>query len=520
MNHQEKKTILITGGAGFIGSHLCEKYLREGHYVICLDNLQTTHSPKNIEHLFSCKNFKFIKHDIINPIKFRRKIDWIFNFACPGSYTSYQYDPVHTLKTNTIGVINMLELAKEHQARIMQASTSEIYGDPLEVPQKEDYRGNVNIIGPRACYDEGKRCAETLFMDYHREFGVDIKIIRIFNTYGPNMDINDGRAMSNFIVNALANKDLVIYGDGSHTRSFQYIDDLLEGIDKMMRKDNFTGPVNLGNPQEITILELANLIIKKTNSKSKIVFQARATDDPRRRCPDISLAQRELNWSPKISLEEGVERTIEYFRKVEKPDRKILVFTTTYHPYLGPAEKAIFELSESMPETEFHIVTTRFKKELPSFEKLSTDSIYRVGLGTPLDKYLFPILGTIKAYKLHKKNRYRFVWSVMASYGGLAGTILKMFDRKLNFLLTFDKTELEKRNFIKSKIILPIWRLIFKRADSVFVSDLSLEKKVKLVRDDSNILVIPPERKSFVNQVRYIYADLINKQEKKLPRPK
>jgi len=512
-------TILITGGAGFIGSHLCEKYLREGHKVICIDNLQTTGDFKNIQNLLKDRNFKFVKHDIIKPINFRKKIDWIFNFACAGSYTSYQYDPIHTIKTNTIGVINILELARRHNARIMQASTSEIYGDPKEHPQNENYRGNVNIIGPRACYDEGKRLAETLFMDYHRQYGVDIKIIRIFNTYGPKMDINDGRAMTNFIVSALANRDLVIYGDGLQTRSFQYIDDLLEGIDKMMKKDNFIGPVNLGNPGEITMLDLAKLIIKKTNSKSKIVFQHKATDDPKRRCPDISLARSILGWEPKITLEEGIEKTIEHFRNIERPDKRILVFAVTYYPDLGPAERAVFELSKAMPDTEFHIVTTKFRKGLSNFEKLGKDFIYRVGLGSRVDKYFLPVFGLIKAYKLQKKYNFRFAWSVMASYGGLLAVLLKIFNNHINFLLTFDKKEVENRSFIKGKIILPLYKVIFRKADAVYLSDVSLERQAKLIGDGIDTFVIDDDKKSFVNQVRYTYAKLLNKQSKKLLRP-
>jgi len=514
------KTILITGGAGFIGSYLCEEYLKKGHRVVCVDNLQTTRSPKNIKHLLSNANFKFIKHDIIDPIGFKDKIDWIFNFACSGSYTSYQYDPVHTVKTNTIGVINILELAKKHQARIIQASTSEIYGDPLKTPQKETYFGNVNMLGPRACYDEGKRTAETLFMDYHREYGVDVKIIRIFNTYGPRMDLNDGRAMTNFIVNGLSNKDLAIYGDGSYTRSFQYIDDLISGIDKMMNKDNFTGPVNLGNPDERTMLDLAKMVIKMTKSKSGIVFQEKASDDPKTRCPDISLAKQELDWRPRVSLGQGLKETINYFKKVEKPDKKILVFTTTYSPDLGPAEQAIFKLSSEMPDTEFHIITTRFRKGLSSFEKINTDSIYRVGIGAKLDKYLLPVLGVLKAYKLNKVNNYRFAWSVMASYGGISAVLLKLFNKDINFLLTLDQTELSKRSFVKSKIVFPIYKIIFKKADSLYLSDISLERQAKIMTNNVDISVINSNSKSFVDQVRYTYADLLNKQEKKLARPK
>ena len=292
------KMILIAGGAGFIGSHLVAKYLGEGHRVICLDNLQTTWKPKNIERFFGNPNFRFIRQDIIEPIRLKERVDWIFNCACAGSYTSYQFNPVHTVKTNTVGVINLLELAKKEGARILQTSTSEVYGDPLETPQKETYRGNVNPLGYRACYDEGKRVAETLCMDYHREFGVDVKIVRIFNTYGPCMDPNDGRAVTNFIKNALTGKELVLYGDGLQTRSFQYIDDLIRGLDLLMRKEGFIGPVNMGNPGEITIRDLAEHIVRLTKSQSKIVHAESATDDPRRRSPDITLATLELGWTP------------------------------------------------------------------------------------------------------------------------------------------------------------------------------------------------------------------------------
>ena len=512
--------ILVTGGAGFIGSHLCEKYLEEANRVICLDNLQTTRTPKNVEHLFKNKNFKFIRHDIIKPIDLGEKVDWIFNFACAGSYTSYQFDPVHTVKTNTTGVINILELARKNKARIIQASTSEIYGDPLASPQKETYLGNVNMLGPRACYDEGKRCAETLFMGYWREFGVDVKIIRIFNTYGPKMDLNDGRAMTNFIVNALAGKDLIIYGDGSITRSFQFIDDLLVAIDKMMNKENFIGPVNLGNPEEINILDLAKLVIKKTESDSEIVFEKKATDDPKRRCPDINLAKKELDWSPKISLEQGLEKTIDYFKTVERPDKKILVFSTTYWPDLGQAEQALYDLSANMPDTEFHIITSRFRKNLASFEKLEKDLVYRVGFGAKLDKFLLPILGVIKAYNLNRKNKYKFAWSIMASYGGLAAMILKFLDQDINFLLTIHKSEIQSKGFIKRKIMLPLFKLFFREADSIYISDASIESQLNIAQSQTNTQVVAADGKSFVNQVRYTYADLLNKQDKKLARPK
>jgi len=515
-----KKTILITGGAGFIGSYLCEKYLKEGHKIICLDNLQTTGSTKNIAHLFNNRDFKFIKHDIVEPINFKEKIDWIFNAACSGSPTSYQFDPIHTTKTNTIGAINMLELARRHNSRIMQFSTSEVYGDPLVEIQNEDYKGNVNPLGPRACYDEGKRCAETLFMDYYREYGVDIKIIRIFNTYGPKMDINDGRAMTNFVVNALSGKDLVIYGDGSYTRSFQYIDDLINGIDLMMNKEKFTGPVNLGNPEEINILSLANKIIEEIKSKSKIVTQEKPTDDPKRRCPDISLAGEKLNWRPEISLDQGLAKTIEYFRTVDLPEKRILAFTIKYYPDLGPAEQGVADLAREMPDTEFHIITGKFKKNLPKFEKTGNTYIYRLGIGSRLDKYFLALGGAFAARKLNKKYNFKFVWSVMSSYGALAALLFKLMSKNVLLLMIFSQSEIRGRGTIKSKLAGLMYKLALKRADTVFISDISLERNLKLIEPNTNFVVRQADNKSFVNQVRYTYAKLLNKQEKKLERYK
>jgi len=305
--------ILVTGGSGFIGSFLCEKLLSEGHKVICLDNLFTG-DQENIEHLKSNPDFNFVLHDIIEPFYSEEKIDQIYNLACPASPIHYQKNPVRTIKANTIGVINMLGLARKHQARILQASTSEVYGDPEVSPQNESYRGAVNTIGPRACYDEGKRCAETLFCDYKRMHGLDVRIIRIFNTYGPKMALNDGRVMSNFIVQALKGEDITIYGDGSQTRSFCYVSDLVGGMIKMMNSD-LTGPLNLGNPNEITIKVLAERIIEKLNSKSKLIFMNLPEDDPKQRCPDISLAKSKLNWEPKVSLDEGLDYISDFFRK-------------------------------------------------------------------------------------------------------------------------------------------------------------------------------------------------------------
>ncbi|MFH0873752.1 MAG: UDP-glucuronic acid decarboxylase family protein [Candidatus Komeilibacteria bacterium] len=307
------KTILVTGGAGFIGSHLCAFLLTRGNRVICLDNLFTG-SRNNILRLEEDPNFQFIEHDIIDHISLDTKIDQIYNLACPASPVHYQLDAIKTVKANTIGVINVLGLAKKFAAKTLQASTSEIYGDPLEHPQKESYWGNVNTIGPRSCYDEGKRVAETLFFDYHRKFSLPIAVARIFNTYGPAMAVNDGRVVSNFILQALKGQDLTIYGDGSQTRSFCYVSDLVEALYLLMQSDNFTGPVNLGNPQELTIKDIAATIIRLTDSKSKIIFQPLPQDDPCRRKPDISLAKEKLHWQPKVPLEEGLQSTIEYFR--------------------------------------------------------------------------------------------------------------------------------------------------------------------------------------------------------------
>jgi UDP-glucuronate decarboxylase len=309
------KKILVTGGAGFIGSHLCERLLNEGNEVICLDNYFSSHKS-NIIGLTSNPYFELVRHDIIQP--YFAEVDEIYNLACPASPIYYQHDPIKTIQTSIMGAINMLGLAKRLNAKILQASTSEVYGDPVVHPQTEAYWGNVNPIGIRSCYDEGKRCAETLFMDYHRQNQVAIKIIRIFNTYGPNMHVNDGRVVSNFIVQALKGENITMYGDGSQTRSFQYVDDLVEGMLRMMQADaNFVGPVNLGNPNEFTMLQLAKTIINLTGSKSNIVFMPLPLDDPQQRQPNIELAKEKLNgWEPKIQLEEGLVKTIAYFEEI------------------------------------------------------------------------------------------------------------------------------------------------------------------------------------------------------------
>jgi UDP-glucuronate decarboxylase len=307
-----KKKILVSGGAGFLGSHLCDRLLEQGHDVLCVDNFFTG-SKQNVNHLLANPNFELMRHDVTFPLYV--EVDQIYNLACPASPVHYQFDPVQTTKTSVHGAINMLGLAKRVKARILQASTSEVYGDPEIHPQPESYFGKVNPIGIRSCYDEGKRCAETLFFDYHRQHQLDIKVIRIFNTYGPRMHPNDGRVVSNFIVQALQGKDITIYGDGQQTRSFCYVDDLIRGMISMMEtEDGFTGPINIGNPGEFTMLELAELVIKLTGSKSKLVFLPKPEDDPKQRRPDIGLAKDVLKWLPNVQLEEGLKKTIDYFR--------------------------------------------------------------------------------------------------------------------------------------------------------------------------------------------------------------
>lgn len=312
------KRILVTGGAGFLGSHLCERLVAEGHDVICLDNFFTSQKA-NVEHLLDRSNFELIRHDITQPIWL--EVDEIYNLACPASPGHYQFNPIKTAKTSVLGAIHVLGMAKRCRAKVLQASTSEVYGDPEVHPQSESYRGSVNPIGPRACYDEGKRMAETLFMDYHRSNGVNVRVVRIFNTYGERMHPFDGRVVSNFIVQALAGDDITIFGEGEQTRSFCYRDDLVEGMIRMMNgPDDFIGPVNLGNPDEFTIRQLADLVLEQTGSKSKLVYRPLPTDDPTRRKPDITLAKQRLGWSPKVPLAEGLKRTIAWFRSIDPAD--------------------------------------------------------------------------------------------------------------------------------------------------------------------------------------------------------
>jgi len=516
--NKKQKKILVTGGAGFIGLHLCERLLDLGNNVICVDNLYSG-SKENIEKFFKNPHFEFIEHDINKPLKID-KLDEIYNLACPASPVSYQFDPVFTVKANVLGSLNMLELAKKTGARILQASTSEIYGDPLSHPQKETDFGNVNTIGVRSCYDEGKRCAETLFMDYHRERGVDIRIIRIFNTYGPNMALDDGRVVSNFIIQALKNEDITIYGNGSQTRSLQYVDDLIDAMILMMRQKDFIGPVNIGNPKEMTVKQLAERIITLTGSSSKIIYLPQAQDDPKKRNPDITLAHEKLGWQPKVDFEEGIIKTINYFAEQLEIKTNVLVFATAYKPFLGPAEETLHSIIEQMGYLNFHVIAARLDKNLPKKEEAGNIIIYRIGVGHPIDKYLLIFFGWLKAKKLHKIHNFRFVWSLMASYAALAAFIFKIFGKKLPHVMFLHKGDLEGKALRKAKLIFPFYKLIFKKSDAIHVIDDAMKNKLKLIDKNLEGELIPLEKNLAASKVREIHKKILGKYNKKIERTK
>ncbi|KKR89143.1 MAG: hypothetical protein UW50_C0001G0233 [Candidatus Wolfebacteria bacterium GW2011_GWA1_44_24] len=517
MKSKEKnKKILVTGGAGFIGSHLCDYLLTRGNKVTCVDNFYSG-SKDNIRHLLSHPNFKFIEHDIINP--FFLEVDEIYNLACPASPISYQFDPVYTIKTNVLGAVNMLELARTNGAKIMQASTSEIYGDPLEHPQKETYCGNIDPTGPRSCYDEGKRAAETLFSDYAREFNVNIRIVRIFNTYGPKMALDDGRVISNFIIQALKNEDITIYGRGNQTRSFMYIDDLIAGMAAMMENSDFGGPINLGNPNEMTIKKLAQMIIKLTGSGSKIIYLPEVTNDPQKRRPDISLAKEKLNWRPRVDFETGLKKTIEYFKERVKNKTNILVFSTVYDdPIEGNLEKNVKDLVREMPNFHFHIIAGKFRSDLPKIHQGENFTIYRVGIGGNLDKYLLALIGPFKAMKLHKSHKFPLAWSIRATYGSLAALIFKFFS-KVPFMVLFHQADLAKAEHRKVRLIWPIYKLILKKSGAIHLPDDIFIKEQRSA-GDYEIIPFSTESTLEIRKVKEIHHKIIHKLNKKLVKPK
>lgn len=439
----EKRTILITGGAGALGSVLCKRYLDEGHRVIAMDSLMKTRDTRNIDDLLRHPDFRFEKRDINDPWDPGEKIDWIFNMACPVSAISLQVDPIHTMRTCVDGVIHMLDLAKKNGATILQASSADIYGEMKDKPfsEDDDFASNANSLSARSCYEKGKRAAETIFADHHRVHGTDIRIARIFNTAGPHTQMTDGRIPSVFIYNALAGRDIVIYGDGSQTRCFVHVDDQAEGLDRLMRKTGMHTPINIGNDEEVTILDLARRIIEKTGSRSKIIFE-RLDDAPLFRKPDVSRARKELDWKPVKSLDELLDDMIAAYRAEGLPESRVLVFATTYYPDAGKAEERLAALAGLMPETEFHVITTKFRRGLKRIERTDNVTIYRLGVGMPIDKYLLPILGAFKARSLDRTLKFRFMWSLMASYGAIAGVILKLLGSRASFIIAHDASEL------------------------------------------------------------------------------
>ncbi len=490
---EAKKTILITGGAGFIGSHLCDYFIKQGHQVICVDSFFSG-KKENIQHLLGNKNFTLIRHNIIYQLKLKeRKLDEIYHLACPASPVQYQFDPILTMRTSTEGTINILDLARKYNAKVLYTSTSEVYGDPLEHPQKEEYFGNVNPLGKRACYDEGKRSAECLCKDYNTQFGVDVRIVRLFNVYGPRMMFNDGRVISNFLLQALLGEDITVHGNGQQSRSFMYIDDLIPAIEKVMLvpKDKIgLGPVNLGNPDERTIASLARDIKNISGGNGQVIFMSYDTiperfGDPQRRCPDISKAKELLDWEPKIDFDFGLTKTIEDFKNRLNKKTKIIIFSPVYLPLLGPAEKAVAEITGRMPSYDFDLITTKFKKGLLAQEKIGQVNIYRVGWGNKFDKYFLPVLAAIKAVKLNKKNDYAVGWGVMASYGSLAALIFSFFSR-VAILVSLYEDKIDYRAF-KRRLYIPLYKLIFRKAHKLqLVADLT-EQQLAWLEDDKNI---------------------------------
>jgi UDP-glucuronate decarboxylase len=443
------------------------------------------------------------------------------NFACPVSCVDLQVDPIHTAKSNVHGVINMLEIARKNNAKFVQASSADVYGvrakgDVLS----EDMLGQLDNLTARACYEEGKRLAETICMDYHRQYKVDVKIARIFNTYGPNMYYRDGRVMSNFITAALLGKPITIYGDGSYTRCHLYVDDLVEGLDRLAKQPfEFTGPINLGADHEMTIKDLAELVIRLTGSKSEIIYDRELTGDPKFRHPNTALAKRVLGWSPTVPVEEGARRTIEHYRQLNMPEKKVLVFATTYYPDHGPAENALMELAKSMPNTEFHILAVKSRRALPGYERIDNSYIHRLGSGNLLGKYLFPWRAAWQARSLAREHDYKFAWAIMASYAGLAAVLFKWLKPGVSFLLTFDSTELSKRGGFKSMLFKPLLKLIFREADSVYLSDEALKEKSVQLGAKAGGKVIDKEGQKFVDEVYSTYSQLLSKHDGKLARP-
>ncbi len=496
-----KKTILVTGGAGFIGSNLITLLLEMGHEVICVDSFYSG-KKSNIKKFLLNKNFTLIKHDIVKPLKYSfEEIDQIYNLACPASPMQYQFDPISTLDIAVNGTKNMLELARRYGATMLQASTSEVYGDPLEHPQREEYFGNVDPLGKRSCYDEGKRAGESLCKDYFLQYKLDIKIVRLFNIYGPNMMFNDGRVISNFMLQALNNEDITVHGCGEQSRSFMYVDDLLDAFVKLIevpREKSGFGPFNIGNPEERSIKDLAFDIKNYTGSKSEVIFLNYDTiperlGDPQRRCPDIARITRLIDWKPRVSFLEGLRRTYVDFNSRINEKTNVIVFDPTFYPLAGPAEEAVKEISERMTVYGLDVISARMKITLAREEKIGKVSVYRVGFGNSFDKYLLPVLGTIKAISLHKKQDYQFAWGIMASYGAITTLVFSFLTRRACMVSLFEGAGVNDK-IIKRKIFSPLYKLIFRRSHKLQILAPLNQRQLAWLDSEKNIKALDIEK--------------------------
>lgn len=516
--------IIVTGGAGFVGSHLVDALLSQGHHVICVDRFFSG-KKENIAHHLTNPNFTLVTHDVRKRLKNKfGPVDRIYHLACPASPDQYQFDPVLTLETSVVGTKNLLEFARETSARLLFTSTSEVYGDPLEHPQKESYWGNVDQLGKRACYDEGKRAGETLCKDYRVQYGVDSRIVRLFNTYGPRMMFHDGRSVSNFILQALLGEDITVHGDGMQTRSFMYVSDLISALIKRMELAADDGaPMNLGNPDERHVGAVAELIKQKTHSASTIVYLPIASvperlGDPKQRCPDITHAKTLLGWQPSVSLEQGLEQTIVDFRKRLSYRPRVLVWSTAYLPFEGPAEHATSEIIQRLPEWEFDIVTARLDKKLPEEVHHDRVHIYRIGNGTMFDKILFPFRAAVFARLLHKKNQYQVSWAIMASYGALAATLFStVFRSRVPFLLSVYEGSIDEKMVKRGKWLSPLYERIFRQAHRWQVVGamtpsqqrwLESERQVQAVQLDGNWPLLAKRTKELLQEVEILATRL------------
>jgi len=513
--------ILVTGGAGFIGSHLVDHLLAENHEVIAIDNFFSG-KKENIAKHFTNSKFKLIQRDISLPLKLKiNSLDRIYNLACPASPVQYQFDPVKTLNTSVIGAQQMLELARFTGARFLQASTSEIYGDPLEHPQKESYFGNVNPLGERACYDEGKRAAETLCKDYHQQFGVDTRIARFFNVYGPRMMFNDGRVISNFIFQSLLREDITIHGDGKQTRSFCYIDDFIKALVGWMESDNDYQPVNIGNPEEKTITELAELIKKLTGTDGKLVYLDYKTvagreGDVRQRRADISKIKEKLGWEPVVSLTDGLVKVIEDFKERLANKPNIAVFIPTYLPFVGPVEEKVKQIVKSLPGWEFDFFTSRMDRSLPTENHEGNVNIYRLGSGSKLDKYFLPWNAFLAASKLHRSRKYVAAWSIMASYGALAAVLFSFFS-KVGVLLSVYEGNISDKMIKKGIFLSLIYKIIFLKSHYwQLVGEMNerqrswfeINRKIQVVKEDEGLDMLAKRTKEMFQQLEILSVRL------------